>query len=89
MAPKTYFSWENFWSWFDFLVQQLNDAGQENTVQKLRESKSFVNGLTDGWHDFLNAFKHAILSDGDKLTVEQMEIASSLISFLDGVLKNR
>ncbi len=89
MALKQFGSWEHFWKWFDYLVQELETSNQQDTAQKLREAKSLVNGLTDGWYDFLNGFEITLLADADKFNAEQVKLAAALISFLKGVLNSR
>lgn len=48
-------SHEEFYATFNGLLERLTTAGQTDAVACLREGLSWVNGLTDGWAQLLEA----------------------------------
>jgi hypothetical protein len=81
--------WNDFWNIFGELIDLLNTNNQSNVALEFQESKKYVNGLTDGWFDFLMAFKNIVKLNLDNLTEEQMYIANLLITTLNKILTNR
>jgi hypothetical protein len=53
-------SWKEYWAIFDVLCSSLEQRGETDTVQSLRKCQRYVNGLTDGWWDFLDHFRATV-----------------------------
>jgi len=81
--------WKDFWNIFDVLIELLNSNNQTDIVSDLKNAQKCVNGLTDGWYDFLTAFEKIIIIYKLKLTAEQMNISNFLIETLNKVLTRR
>lgn len=77
--------WSEYWNYYDSLCKSIND---EELIKELNEAKKYVNGMTDGWYDFLNAFESAI-SNSSGLNSKQQALSEQLITELKGRLKNR
>ena len=77
--------WSEYWNYYDSLCKSIND---EELINELNEAKKYVNGMTDGWYDFLNAFESAI-SNSSGLNSKQQALSEQLIKELKGTLKNR
>jgi len=77
--------WPEYWTYYDSLCKTIND---EELMSELHEAKKYVNGMTDGWYDFLNAFESAI-NNSSGLGSEQKELSEQLIKELKETLKNR
>ena len=82
-------NWTDFWNCFDVLIELLYSNNQTNIVSDLKDAQKCVNGLTDGWYDFLAAFEKTIIIHKRKLTEEQMNISYFLIGALNKTLTMR
>ena len=78
---------EDYWEKFNLLCSELEAEGKQNLVSELRKAQSYVNGLTDGWYDFLNSFEKAMTSQ--KLDNLTQQLANTLIETLKNRLNNR
>jgi hypothetical protein len=58
-------------------------------VTDLKEAQKHVNGLTDGWHGFLNEFKKVNKEHNQSFSKEQNDMAKALIENLESSLRNR
>ncbi|MCK0136178.1 hypothetical protein [Arenibacter sp. S6351L] len=74
---------QDYWKKFDILCSDLKADGKQTLIDELRKAQSYVNGLTDGWYDFLNAFEKALKTH--KLEGKTQQLAIELIE----TLKNR
>lgn len=82
-------SWKEYWAMFDVLCASLEQRGQTDTVQSLRECQRYVTGLTDGWWDFLDRFR-ATASVAEKLLLPtERDLIATLDSTLHRALTNR
>lgn len=82
-------SWEDYWELYNQLINFLTASKEELVVAELKEAQKYVNGFTDGWHDFKNEFERVILSYRSKLTAEQLRLAEYLLMTLRQSLANR
>lgn len=78
---------EDYWKKYDLLCSELEDEGKQNIVKELRRAQSYVNGLTDGWYDFLNTFAKTIRNE--KLEGHTLKLAETLMETLKIRLENR
>ena len=76
-------SWSEYWNYYDSLCKSINDV---ELMNDLNQAKKYVNGMTDGWYGFLNAFESAI-SNSSGLSSEQQALSEQLIKELKGRLK--
>ena len=63
--------------------------GQFNGTVEVKEGKLYVNGLTDGWFDFMLEFENVIKENYEDLSVEEKDIADNLLFELKKSLDNR
>ena len=61
----------------------------ELIAQQLRQIQSYINGLTDGWYDFLTSFKKIVSDNFNNIALEDLELADLLIATLENSLKSR
>jgi uncharacterized damage-inducible protein DinB len=81
--------WKDYWDIFNELIKSLENSNKENIVLEFKSSQRFLNGLTDGWYEFLNAFSTSVENNSNNLTKEQKYMSEFLISTLKNLLKNR
>ena len=82
-------SWEQYWEVFENLCASLEQRGESTIVQGLRDDQRYVNGLTDGWWDFLEQFRSTV-KDADKNLLEyERQLVATLDSTLQKALTKR
>lgn len=81
--------WKDYWEIFNELINSLENSNKEDVVIEFKDSQKYLNGLTDGWFDFLNAFSASVKNNINNLTQEQKDIAEFLISTLNNLLMRR
>jgi hypothetical protein len=85
--PASIESWSDYWLLFEVLCQSLRAAGESRAVQALRGAQGSVNGLTDGWHDFLNALRS--VEENHPLSSEQAALHRELANKVKDALDRR
>ena len=78
--------WKDYWDIFNELIKSLENSNKENIVLEFKSSQRFLNGLTDGWYEFLNAFSTSVENNSNNLTKEQKYMSEFLISTLKNLL---
>ena len=77
----------SFWDKYDNLIDDSKNLNKLELAEKLSQVKRYVNGLTDGWHDFMNGLKDILNSEsldkGDKSRIKE------IIKLTEKRLKNR
>ena len=81
--------WQDYWNLFDELIGLLTETNQTKIINEFKEAQTNVNGLTDGWFEFLFAFEKSMQSNRQDMTADQKEIAEFLIDSLKTTLKRR
>jgi hypothetical protein len=76
-----------YWEKYDLLCSDLKKDGDLETFKELLEVKKYVNGLTDGWFDFLVGFEKII--ETNKMKNEYRKKASEMTTDLRKMLENR
>ncbi len=56
----------SFWDKYDNLIDDAKNSNKLELAEKLSQVKRYVNGLTDGWHDFMNGLNE-ILNSAESL----------------------
>ncbi len=82
-------SWEEYWKLFDNLCSSLNLDNKQFVVTELEDAQRHVNGLTDGWHEFLDRFEKVNNAYNKTFSSEQNYLARTLIQNLKRSLSNR
>ena len=77
-------SWIDYWDQYDRFITLLSETKDEQLASEFREVQLYVNGLTDGWHDFQAAFERLLISNRTALTKDQREQAE----YLNNTIKN-
>ena len=67
---KTFASNEEFFQAFERLIARIDDHGQRDTANCLREGLSSLNGLTDGWALLMDSIVTTISKKSDELKPE-------------------
>jgi len=75
-------TWDDYWKNFDQLCSMLTMNNKTKIETELQKAKRYVNGLTDGWYDFLNAFTAIIDNNKKDLSTEEHQLAEFLLSSL-------
>ena len=79
----------NFWQDYDRLCNSLVELDKKVIAEDLKKVKLYVNGLTDGWFDFMLEFENVIKENYEDLSVEKKNIADNLLLELKKSLDNR
>lgn len=82
MDPKIE-SWADYWGLFDKLCLSLIDHGRGEVAATLREAQQYVNGLTDGWHEFLVRFQQVVDNNNESLNGYERDLGNCLIKMLN------
>ena len=82
-------SWEEYWNLFDSLCNSLNRDDKPFVVTELKEAQKYVNGLTDGWHEFLDRFEKVNNTYHKSFSQEQNNLAKTLLQNLKISLRDR
>lgn len=75
-------TWQEYWKLFDHLVDSLNKDKKKNCAKEFLRAQNNATGMKDGWFDFLEEFKIAIIKNESELTIQQREIADYLTKSL-------
>ena len=86
---KAVTNWDEYWKLFDNLCSSLNLDNKQFIVTELKDAQQHVNGLTDGWHEFLDKFEKVNNSYNKNFSQEQQNLAKTLIENLKSSLRNR
>jgi hypothetical protein len=81
-------NWEDYWIVFNRLCSSLNADNNQLVVADIKEAQKHVNGLTDGWHEFLEEFKKVKKVHHQSFSPEQNNLAATLIQKLENSLSN-
>lgn len=79
----------DFWEDYDRLYKSLIEFDKKVIAEDLKKVKSYVNGLTDGWFDFMVEFENVIKEHYEDLSADEKNIAENLLSELKKSLDNR
>lgn len=74
-----------YWQRYDTLCSNIKSENNQ-LAEQLINAKLHVNGLTDGWYDFLSLFKELIFKNADTLSSDCKVQADILITQLEKVL---
>ncbi|WP_104421888.1 hypothetical protein [Neolewinella xylanilytica] len=80
---------ENYWQKFDELIDLLKKDNKHHVVDELKDAQLYVNGLTDGWYNFMEAYDNIIKFRKQELTEHQLNISSVLSKKLKDWLSDR
>ena len=78
-------NWAEYWQRYNTLCSILK-AENHQLAEQLINAKLHVNGLTDGWYDFLNLFKELIFKNAKTLSPDSKVQADTLITQLEKAL---
>lgn len=82
-------TWKEYWAKFDRLCEELERSGRSDIARALRDAELRVTGLTDGWHDFIDAFDQVLRQKGEFLSPEQSITARALFRDVKRALRGR
>ena len=74
---------KEYWIQFDELCNSILKNGNQNAYDELKDAKLYVNGMTDGWYEFIIATEKVL--DKHKISDVDQKTARILID----VLRNR
>ena len=74
---------KEYWIQFDELCNSILKNGNQNAFDELKDAKLYVNGMTDGWYEFIIATEKVL--DKHKISDADQKTARILID----VLRNR
>lgn len=78
-------NWSEYWQRYNTLCNIIK-AENNQLAEQLINAKLYVNGLTDGWYDFLNLFKELIFKNAKTLSSDCKVQADTLITQLEKAL---
>ncbi|MBV6647076.1 MAG: hypothetical protein KI790_16585 [Cyclobacteriaceae bacterium] len=68
-----------FWNNWDEVIAELRTTNNQKLAEQLQDSRLFLNGLTDGWHNFHEAAGQVINQHSSQLTELQTSKLSSTL----------
>lgn len=71
---------KEYWNQYDELCKSILANGNQTAYDELQNAKLYVNGMTDGWFEFVIAFETVL--DKHKIPDEDFKIARLLIELL-------
>lgn len=77
----------DYWKKYEAFNQSFKQSDRNEISIGLEDARSYVNGLTDGWHEFLVRLKE-IRNSFTTLTNSELETLEKMISELETNLKN-
>lgn len=77
----------DYWKKYEAFNQSFKQSDRNEISIGLEDARSYVNGLTDGWHEFLVRLKE-IRNSFTTLTNSELETLDKMISELETNLKN-
>lgn len=80
---------EYYWDTFDKYCASLTDKNHSDVVDRLKDAQKYVNGLTDGWHEYLIRIKKVQSDFKNQLDKEANKVLDYLIKSIDKMLRNR
>ena len=77
----------DYWKKYEAFNQSFKQSDRNEISIGLEDARSYVNGLTDGWHEFLVRLKE-IRNSFTTLTNSELETLDKMIRELETNLKN-
>lgn len=77
----------DYWKEYEAFNQSFKQSERNEISIGLEDARSYVNGLTDGWHEFLVRLKE-IRNSFTTLTNSELETLDKMIRELETNLKN-
>ncbi len=72
----------DFWTAYENLCKSLMEADKKIIADSLKKAQMYVNGMTDGWFDFMDAFEKTIQANQASLNIEEKNTAHALLGEL-------
>ena len=82
-------TWGDYWNAFDNFSLTLQNSDRVQISELLKEAKLHVNGMTDGWFEFVEIFENAISDNKNKLGKIELDSAVEMIDFIKIPLTRR
>ena len=80
---------EYYWDTFEKYCDSLTIKHQFEIVDKLRNAQKYINGLTDGWHEYLMSIKKVKKEFKSQLDKDDEKQLDYLIESIDKMLRDR
>lgn len=87
MHQQPILNWKDYWNQFDSLVQTIRERGHTGLADDLKFAQEYVNGLTDGWFEFVSRFQQAMDLHSVSLKDEELMKAKELLQYVKTILK--
>lgn len=81
--------WNDYWKIFDNVCNSLISRNQTEIVDSLSDAQKYVNGLTDGWHEFYNRLNLIIDNNIQIFNEQELRDLFELRNTLNEVLSKR
>tara|TARA_B110000285_G_C14838573_1_gene474272 strand:- start:114 stop:368 length:255 start_codon:yes stop_codon:yes gene_type:complete len=78
-----------YWIKFEEFNQDFKRAGKIDISDSLEDARRYVNGLTDGWYEFMNSLKETQESFILELSEEELRKLTNIIEELEEWLKRK
>ncbi|MBC5773883.1 hypothetical protein H8S95_07395 [Pontibacter sp. KCTC 32443] len=80
---------EYYWDTFQEFIKKLETQKHFELVEELEDAQKYVNGLTDGWYEFLNKLKVIYDQSSHVLAKDDSDKLKYLVESIDSMLNNR
>ena len=77
----------DYWKKYEVFNQSFKQSDRNEISIRLEDARSYVNGLTDGWHEFLVRLKE-VRNSFTSLNNSELETLDKMIRELETNLKN-
>lgn len=75
-----------FWEDFDNFHLTFNNSEKSNIYESLKDAKTHVNGLTDGWYGFRSSLAEIMDEYGLNLSDSEKSYLKNVIKELDKII---
>ncbi len=79
----------DFWKNWEEVITELRESGNAELAEELQLTRNYLNGLTDGWHEFLEAAELRLVKSSNFLTTEQDHKIRATLNEVKTALSNR
>ncbi len=70
---------DDFWNSWESVVDELRNSGEVHVARELQESRSYLNGLTDGWFEFLREAELVMIRNSALITPRQYDQLNQIL----------
>jgi hypothetical protein len=74
--------WKDYWNRFDNLCEIFDQSNRQQIKEEFIEARQYVNGMTDGWFEFVIRLEKALKKHKSSLDSNELEISNFLLNYI-------